>query len=169
MVTTNPENVTLARPLEGGVTRWNPFDDFNELRHRMDDFFGRGIGYTPLWRMIPGEPFHFEPPVEFYETEAGVELYLSIPGYIPADINVECAVDMITIYGERKPHQIENVQVRNQGLVTGESRFRVSYSMPVEIDPAKVKAFFTNGVLHLVAPKTEKAKAKNVRVPVVAK
>ena len=164
-----PENVALTRPVEGGFTRWNPFEEFNELRNRMDDFFGRGFGYTPLQRIIPNEPFYFEPPVEFYETETGVELYLAVPGYIPAEINVECAVDSIIIYGERKPLSIENVQVKNQGVVTGESRFRVVYHMPVEIDPVHVKAVFTNGILHLVAPKTEMAKTKSIKVPVVVK
>ena len=169
MVKTNGENVTLTRPLEGGLTRWNPFEEFNVLRNRMDDFFGRGFGYTPLWRMIPGEPFTFEPPVEFYETATGVELYLAVPGYFPADINVECAVDTITIFGERKPLHIENVQVHNQGVVTGEGRFRVVYNTPVEIDPVHVEATFTNGILHLVAPKSEKARSKNVKVPVIGK
>lgn len=161
----NSESVVLTRPVEGGFTRWNPFDEFTELRNRMDDFFGRG--YTPLWRMIPNEPFYFEPPVEFYETETGVELYLSVPGYVPAEINVECAVDSIIIFGERKPLHIENVQVKNQGVVTGESRFRVVYRMPVEIDAVHVKAVFTNGILHLTAPKSEKARAKNFKVPVI--
>src|SRR2546423_11408415 len=120
----NVENAALTRPVEGAFARWNPFEEFAELRNRMDDFFGRGFGYTPLWRMIPNEPFYFEPPVEFYVTETGVELYLAVPGYIPTDINVECAVDTITIFGERKPLHIKDVEVRNQGVVTGEGKFR---------------------------------------------
>jgi HSP20 family protein len=161
----NVENVALTRPVEGGFARRYPFEEFTELRNRFDDFFGRG--FTPLWRMIPNEPFFFEPPVEFFQTETGVELYMAIPGYVPTEINVECAVDSIIVYGERKPLHIENVQVKNQGVVTGESRFRVVYNMPVEIDPVHVKAVFTNGILHLTVPKSEKARTKNFKVPVI--
>src|SRR5437588_12734830 len=120
MVTASPEAFTFSRPVEGGISRWNPFDEFNVLRNRMDDFFAHGFGYTPLWRMLPNETFRFDPPVEIFETKAGVELYLAVPGFVPADIHVECVADSITIYGERKPLVGESEEVRKLGVVTGE-------------------------------------------------
>jgi HSP20 family protein len=56
----------------------------------------------------------------------------------------------------RKVHRIE----RDHG------RFGRSFALPNLVDDAHVKAEFRNGVLHLVLPKSEKAKPKAIEVQV---
>ena len=108
-----------------------------------------------------------EPDVDIYETDDNVEVYASLPGYTPDQINVECTADSILISGERQPMQPDqNARQHRQGNVTGYNRFSVAYALPNEIDPSKVTANFQNGVLHLELPIAEQAKPKTVKVNV---
>ena len=167
MVKTVNEGTAVARVPEGGVARWGVFDEFAELRHRMDDLFTRAFGYTPLSRMLPNEPFVYEPIVDIYETEAAVELFVSIPGFVPENIKVEALPESITIVGERKPLYNEKAVPVRQGWVAAPVTFSVDFTLPAKIDPNLVTATFLNGILHLIMPKTEIAKKHAVPIKVM--
>lgn len=164
-------SLSRRQPYGGGMARrGGGWDDFNVMRRQMDDLFSRFLGYTPMAQMSPmfsADVMQNEPDVDIYETEDNVEVYASLPGYTPDQINVECTSDSILISGERQPmQQDQNARQHRQSNVTGYSRFSVAYALPNEIDPGKVTANFQNGVLHLEMPIAEQAKPKTVRVNV---
>ena len=64
MVKTFGEGTAVTRVPEGGFARWGVFDEFAELRHKMDELFSRSFGYTPLSRLLPNEPYVYEPIVD---------------------------------------------------------------------------------------------------------
>lgn len=167
MSATSEKSTVPARPAEGHVARWSPMDELTELRRHMDDLFSRMFGYTPISRLIPNEGLTFEPQVDLYETEDKVVVCATIPGFTPKDINIEAAQNAVTISGERKPlYEGEKaVAHRRSGLDTASS-FRISYTLPVEIDPNKVQATYDKGVLNVEMPKTEQARTKTVKVNV---
>ncbi|HZT43265.1 MAG TPA: Hsp20/alpha crystallin family protein [Chthonomonadaceae bacterium] len=159
---------TIARRTPPAPARWSPFEELTEMRRQMDDVFGRMFGYTPLAQLIPTETVVFEPFVDIYETNDKILLFASLPGYAPENINVEATGETITIFGERKP-LFENEKAiphKQVGLVNAGS-FRASYTLPIEVDPNKIKATFYHGVLQLELPKTEKARTKTVKVNVI--
>jgi len=164
MIKTNEAPVIAHVP--EGLTRWNPFDEFGELRHRFDDLFARAFGYTPLSRLIPNEGMTFEPVIDMYETEKSVDLYVALPGFKPEMITVNVTPIYVAIEGERKVISEEKAVIRRQGGVTSACSFSVNYALPVEVIPTEVKAIFEHGVLHLNLPKTVKAMETNVKVPV---
>jgi HSP20 family protein len=138
------------------------------MRRQMDDLFSRALGYTPLSRMIPSETQISEPDVGIYETDDTV-VVTALPGYAPEQIHVEATDDTISIAGERKPfYEDEKAVSHRLSWISGMSRFHASYTLPSEIDPNKVKATFRNGVLQLEMPKTERSRAKSVKVNVRA-
>jgi HSP20 family protein len=167
MSATNEKSAVPARPAEGHITRWSPMDELTELRRHMDDLFSRMFGYTPLSRLIPGEEPTFEPQVDLYETEDRLVVCATVPGYEPEAIHVEATQNAVTIYGERKPlyESEKTVAHRRSGLDTASS-FRISYTLPKEIDPNKVRATYDKGVLQVEMPKTEQARTKSVKVNV---
>ena len=148
--------------------RWTPFEELTEMRRQMDDVFGRMFGYTPLARLIPTEPIPFEPPVDIYEVNDKVFLLASLPGYPPEAIHVEATPETVTIFGERKPlvEFKEAIPYRHAGLNEAVT-FKAVYTLPVEVDPNKVKATFLHGVLHLEMPKAEWVKPKTVKINVI--
>jgi HSP20 family protein len=155
----------LARRGESGVTRWSPWDEMTDLRHRMDELFSRAFGYTPLSHLIPADAGEFEPPVDIHEADDRFVAHLSLPGYVTKDINLEATPNAIQIAGERKTLYDDDKAVphRKSG-VSNSGSFRFTYELPSEIDPNKVKATFSNGVLHVEMPKTERARSKGVKV-----
>jgi HSP20 family protein len=165
----NETSTAVVRRPESGITRWSPWEELTELRHRMDDLFARAFGYTPLSRMLPGERMEFEPEVDLHETDDQIVAIASIPGFEPKQINVEATSETITITGERQSLYEEDKAVahRVSGL-SGKCSIRFYATLPSEIDPNKVKATFHNGILKLEMPKTERARAKNVKVNVQA-
>ena len=159
----------MTRNIEQGttLTRWNPWEDLADTRRHMDEVFNRMFTAPPLPRLIPGEPTTFEPYVDIYETTDKVFCFVALPGFLPENINVEVTGNAITLYGEHKPlFEQEGFAYRLAG-VTAACNFRVYYTLPVEIDPNKVKATFFNGILQLEMFKTELARNKTVKVNVI--
>jgi len=158
---------TLARSNEGTLARWNPWPEMTDLRQRMDDLFGRAFGYTPLSNLIPTEWQAAEPDIDIHETAEQFQVLASLPGYTPNQVQIEATDNSIMIQGER-PALMEKEKAtthRDNGL-SGSSQFRFAYTLPTEIDPNKVKATFTNGMLSLELPKTEQARSKTVKVAI---
>lgn len=168
MITTIESNVPVRPVFEtpGAVTRWNPIEEFPLFRHRMEDLFSRAFGYTPLSRLIPNEPFIYEPAVDIYEKTDVVELFAALPGFTVDMIKVEATPEYIVLIGERKPVYEDKVPIFRQGFVTAPWNFTLNVALPCEIEPNGVKAVFSNGVLHITMRKSEKALVHNVPIPV---
>ncbi len=165
-----PVNETSpVRRSVGGQAHWNPWEEMATLRRDMEDRFARVIGSGPLSRLLPSGTMDFEPSLDLYETDDKITLFAGVPGFKPEEITVQATGDTITIHGEHKAlfEDEKAVSHRTSGLA-GSSRFRVSYTLPAEINPNKVKATFKDGVLQLEMPKTEQAKSKTVNVHIAA-
>jgi len=133
----------------------------------MDDLFSQAFGYTPLSRMIPSEFQAMEPEVDIHETDGAFQVLASLPGYKPEQIDVHATDNTITIQGERKAlYDNEKSKTHRNVGVSGSSHFRFAYTLPADIDSNKIRATFTNGVLHLELPKTEQARARSVKVQI---
>jgi HSP20 family protein len=173
MAEKNAPGASLAHRESGALpaTHWSPWNELAELRRQMDDLFSRAFGYTPLSRMIPalsGETFT-EPDVDICETDDNILVTAALPGYKPDQINVEATADTLSIKGERPPFSEYEQAVRHrQSRMMEFNSFSVSFSLPAEIDPNKIKANFRDGVLHLEMPKTEQARHKSIKVHVQA-
>jgi HSP20 family protein len=166
MAVNTPETVPAVRPPETPLSRWHPFDEFNELWRRMEDLFSRSSGYTPLSRLLPGEPFTFEPTVDIFDKDDHVELIAAVPGFVPEDIKVEATPEYIMLQGERKSLHEDKAVPHRQRWASSAASFCVSYAMPAEIDSQNVKAILKDGMLRVTVPKTETARAKTVPVKI---
>lgn len=111
-----------------------------------------------------------EPQVELYENADELIAYLYAPGMAADSFDISAGTDSITIKGERKPLLEASEGLTSHtpwnGLATGGGTFSASYSLPVEIDPAKVQANYKDGVLQIRMAKSEAAKPKQVKVQV---
>ena len=161
------EGAAIARPLEGSLSRWDPFEEFSELRNRMDDLFTRGFGTLPLSRALPTEPVSYEPEVDIYDTPTAIEFFAALPGFAPENIQVEVAPTFAVIQGERKPLYSEKAVAYRKAWVATPISFSAHYTLPSEVEPSNVVATFSNGILHLVLTKTELSRGRIVKVDIV--
>ena len=143
------------------LTRWTPLRDLISVREAMDKLFEETM-IPPAFMAMD----HKTLPVELVETPEAFTLKVQVPGIDPAKIVVEATPTMVTIKGEidEKKEEKKGEYLR-QELRYG--RFERTVELPLEIDPAKVDAFQTNGILTLKLPKSEIVKPKTVQVKVL--
>lgn len=96
--------------------------------------------------------------VDIYELESYYIIRAPIAGVKLSDIDIEVDDKVLTISGERKPSDdIPQNQYYLQECFWGS--FQRSITLPVSIDPKKVKATFSkDSVLKVIIPKEEKVK-----------
>ena len=141
------------------IARFTPLTDVVSLREAMDrlfqDSFIRPDGWT--------SGSQFAVPVDLWETKDAYHLRADLPGLSAEDIEINATADTFTIAGETKP----TADVTAEGWLRQERRFGKftrSFSVGVQIDPNKVEAKFTNGVLELVLPKAENVKPRTIKI-----
>ncbi len=127
----------------------------DEFKTLYDRFFN---GWPMLFEPLT-EPEHFWN-LEMNETEKEVVVRAEVPGFEPADLDVELRNNRLTITAEKK-HEGEE---KEKGYEYAERRYERVVELPVETDSAKVEATYRNGVLEIHLPKTEEA--KGLRIPI---
>ncbi len=152
------------------VAPWRPFTDLTrwerDMDRMMDEFFGRRT--RPWWpsRWFGSEEFEVTAPaVDVFEDKGEIVVKAEIPGMDKDNIEVNLADSTLTIKGEKKKEE----EVKKENYYRSErsyGSFVRTLPLPAEVKADKVKASFKNGVLEVRLPKTEEAKAKEVKVKV---
>jgi HSP20 family molecular chaperone IbpA len=104
------------------------------------------------------------PPVDIYEDETGLTLIADMPGVAKEQLGVRVTGDSLVIEGMASVPVMANME-----LVYGEvqtPQYRRSFTLSRELDPGKIEAKLSNGVLTLRIPKTEEAKPRRISVTV---
>ena len=103
--------------------------------------------------------------MDILETENELVLKADVPGVEMKDIDIQLENGTLTIKGERKFEKDEN----NKGfhrLERSYGSFVRYFTVPDTVDPEKVKAEYSNGVLTVSLPKKEIAKPRAIKVQV---
>lgn len=140
-----------------GVYRPGSWGGFDELRREMDAHLGRfGAGG-------PGGRRGVFPAVNLYETGDTFVLTAELPGVQPDDIQVSVEGTTVTVGGERKiDHGNGGTSAHRMERQSG--RFRRGFELPVAVDPDKVEAVHSNGVLMLRLPKAAEHRPRQISV-----
>lgn len=104
------------------------------------------------------------PPVDIYEDETGLTLLADMPGVAKEQLGVRVTGDNLVIEGTASVPVMANME-----LVYGEvqtPQYRRSFTLGRELDPGKIEAKLSNGVLTLRIPKTEEARPRRIDVAV---
>ena len=100
------------------------------------------------------------PSANIIETNSAFEVELAAPGMSKKDFQVELDNETLTISGERK---IEKKMEEDAHFVRREynfESFRRSFHLSKKVvDASKIEAKYKDGVLHILIPKKEEAKA----------
>ena len=90
---------------------------------------------------------------------------MELPGIDERDIKVEVENNVLTVRGERKLEKdIKEENFRRKERHYG--AFSRSFTLPTSVDPDKIEANYTHGVLSIDMPKRAEAKARQIRVNV---
>jgi len=138
------------------------FEDFDSF---LDSVFPRfwPANWDRFWdRRRPG-PGMKMPKADVIDGKEYVKVYIEAPGVKKDDLDVSMSDHTVTIKGKthRKDETKETDYYRCE-IEQGE--FSRTISLPAEVDGAKVKAKFENGVIELTIPKLEQSKRHSIKI-----
>ena len=135
------------------------------MRRAYDIFVGTGAVFgkdLDNWLAAERELI-WKPAIELTEKNNQFEVKIVVAGVDPKDLKVEVTSEDLLVKGEtRTQKKEEKGEVHTSEFQSG-SLFR-SIHFPKNVDPDKVKAEIKNGLLSIVAPIAEEAKARKVDI-----
>ena len=144
------------------IVRWEPLrelsslqTDMNRLFNAMFDAPARGGGNGELRRWTPA--------MDLAETDDAFVLRADLPGVSHEDVNIELEDTVLTVSGERKADH----ETKGEGFYRVERSFggfSRSLTLPKGVDPEKIAASFTDGVLEVRIPKPEQRKPRRIAI-----
>lgn len=145
------------------VGRSGGSDVFSSLQREIDRVFhdfGRG---APLLGEFGRNAVAMK--VNVAEHDGAIEVTAEIPGCAPEDVDVQLKDGVLTIKGEKKVEKDDkqkdfHVMERSYGV------FERSFSLPADVDAAKVEAAFDKGVLRVSLPKLPEQQLRSQKITV---
>ncbi len=142
-----------------------PFDEMDRLFDRM---LSPNWMHPMRWELPAWAERHtpFEgkmPRVDIIDRETEVVLRVEAPGVNKDDLEVSLNENTVTIRGTTKHDETEEKgEYHRREISYGE--FSRTLALPAEVDRAKAKAKFKDGVLELILPKAEIAKRSTIKI-----
>lgn len=146
------------------LTRFNDMHQFlgamDLFRHRMNTLFSdfdRSYPAAAGWMISEAYPR-----TNLSDTGDNLHIVAEVPGVAKEDLQVKIQGNYLEISGSRKANTPEGYKThRNE---RGAGTFSRSFTLPYEVDAAKVEATLKDGLLNLRLPKAESAKPRQVTI-----
>lgn len=138
---------------------WDPFDLMSDWQHEIGRVFGHSLLKRKGWERT------FEPEVDVIEEKDHFLVKADLPGIKKDELDIKVEGKYLTLKGERK----EEKEIKEKNYYASErffGAFTRMIELPVDVKADEVKAAYEDGVLEITLPKTEAAKAKEIRVAV---
>ena len=145
--------------------------DFDTMRNRLRSFFPESFTRS----LVEPSDFLTEsvgwmPAVELTESPEEFVVVAELPGMKPAEVNVECEDDTLTIRGSKEEEKkTEDGKKRVHLYERSFGTFCRSFAFPKAVNAEKIVAEFTNGVLTIHVPKAAEVKNMAKKVEIKAK
>ena len=138
------------------LVKWNPVGALLNHGSLLDDFFNTDF---------PVQSRGFDPVIDVKENEKHFLINAELPGLSKDDFKLTIEDNSLTLEGEKKVENEEN----SDNAHRSERRygaFKRVFRLTDSVDSKKIAADYTNGILSVTVPKTEKAKPKQIEVKV---
>ena len=141
--------------------RWpdvsNALEDVERARRHMDRLLSVFTGGTSS----PASSGVF-PPLIVSEDGDTIYVEAEITGIKAEDLDISVVGRTLTLSGERKPEEMQNVCYHRRERKWGS--FRKALNLPDDVNPDAIQAECKNGMLKLVLPKSEHAKPRKITI-----
>ena len=149
------------------MMRWDPFQDLRSAQDEMAQM-------SPMLAHAFGLPAQqqgsaratitaWAPALDISERKDAYLVTVELPGLKPEDLDITMEDGLLTIQGERHfAHDSSEQQFHRVERRYG--AFRRSITLPAHVMAEGIQASFEDGVLQILVPKAEEAKAKRIQV-----
>jgi HSP20 family protein len=148
-----------------GSLRWDPFKEIESIHDRLSNLLAQ-----PSWRAGGASKemmsvAEWAPVVDITEDEKEYLIKAELPGVKKEEVKVSVENGVLSLSGERK-YEHEEKSKKQHRVERAYGKFVRSFTLPDEVNPAKVNAEFHDGVLHVHLPKEETVKPKALQITV---
>ena len=102
------------------------------------------------------------PPINVFQQGDDILAIIELPGVDKNDLQIQVKENTIRISGKKSVQYPDQVSVHRRERHSGE--FDRTLSVPVELDPERVKAEYRDGILALFLPRTESDKPRTIKI-----
>lgn len=141
------------------------FDPFRQMQERINRLFGGNLVPFEATGEENWSLSTWTPACDIYETENEVIVKAELPEVKKEDVQVSINNNILTIHGERKFSE-ETKKENYHRVERRYGEFTRSFTLPNFIDPEKINAEFSEGMLRVTMTKREEAKPKQIEVKV---
>jgi HSP20 family protein len=147
--------------MASNMTRYEQSNGVTTLPDLVDRFLRESFAAPPIVNRMTGS---FRPgfPVNLFETKDAYVLHAALPGLNLDNIGIQVMGRKVTVEGKFDINTPEGGNWLWQGIPTGE--FGETFTLPLEVDSTRTEATYEHGILSVVLPKAEHAKATTIKV-----
>ena len=143
-------------------------DPMLDLLYQLERRMGR-IFNDPFpafdWKVGEATTAAWMPLVDIVEEPEYIRLVAELPGVKPEEVKIFVEGNLLTIKGTKEQVAEEKAEkVHRYERTYG--AFERTFTLPVSVQPEKIKATYENGVLAITLPKVEAAKPHLIKVDI---
>jgi HSP20 family protein len=147
------------------TTTRRPLDTMTSLR-RLNSVLDEAFNSWPFQSEQNGTlTSAWLPACDVFEDKDSVKIVAEVPGVTPEDVKISLENNVLTIRGEKK-QQAEESSERVHRYERTYGTFERAFSLPTSVDPERIAATYTNGILTVSLPKAERARPREIPVKV---
>jgi HSP20 family protein len=102
------------------------------------------------------------PPINLFQQGDDILVIVELPGVDKSDLEIQSKDNTIRISGKKSVQYPDRVSVHRRERMSGE--FDRTLTVPVNLDPDRVKAEYRDGILALFLPRAETDKPRTVKI-----
>ena len=151
------------------TTQWYPFGDLRSAQeeraqNQLDRLFAHALGLHGQWQGATGANIRaWAPPVDIAEGRDAYLVTVELPGVKLDDLEITLEDGLLTFQGERHVAN-DSSEEQFHRVERSSGTFRRSITLPAHVVADEVNASMEDGVLRILVPKAEEAKAKRIQV-----
>jgi len=147
------------------LKRWNQLKDIETFQHNLDSLLRHSSTLHPPVQREPVAAPEWSPLVDISEDGREYLIKAELPEVKKEDVKVAADAGMLTIMGERKFENGEQGKKYHR-VERAYGTFGRSFSLPINVNPAKISAEFKDGLLTVHLMKDEKANPQEIEVTI---
>jgi len=105
------------------------------------------------------------PACDIFEDRDAVKIVAEVPGVRPEDVKLSIENSLLTIRGEKR-QQAEETTERVHRYERSYGTFERTFALPTTVDPEKIDASYSDGLLTVTLLKAERARPREIPVKV---
>jgi HSP20 family protein len=142
------------------LVRFDPFRDATNTQDMLSRLLGGMAHQTGGDETTWGA---WAPAVDIFEKDDCLVFKAELPGMKEKDIDAHVENGILTLRGERmREEDVTNESYHRVERYHGS--FSRTFALPTTVDVPKIRASYKDGILELVLPKAETAKAKRIEI-----